>query len=104
MQYLMVFITTPNRIEAKKISNLLLEKRIIACSNIIKEIDSHFWWQGKKERAKECLLIAKTRKTSLKKLIKLVRSIHPYEVPEVIAIPIMGGYKAYLDWIKEATT
>lgn len=101
MQYIMVFITTPNRKEAGKISKILLDKRIIACANIIRGVDSHFWWQGKKEKIKETLLIAKTTKSSLKKLIKKVRSIHPYEVPEIIAIPIVAGYKPYFDWIKK---
>jgi len=101
MQYIVVFVTTPNKKEAKKITSLLLDRHIIACANIIENIDSYFWWNGKKNRAKECLLIAKTTKSSFKKLIVLVKDIHPYDVPEIIAIPILTGYLPYLDWLKE---
>lgn len=99
MQYIIVFITTPNKKEAYKISKILLDKRIIACANIIGGVDSHFWWKGKKERARECLLIAKTTKALLKKLIKAVLSMHSYNVPEIIAMPIIGGHAPYLEWI-----
>ncbi|MFC1624515.1 divalent-cation tolerance protein CutA [Candidatus Omnitrophota bacterium] len=101
MQYAIVFITAPTKKEANKIGKVLLDKRIIACANIIKDVDSYFWWQGKKERATEFLMICKTTKALLKKLIKEVRAIHSYDVPEVIAIPIIAGYRPYLDWIKE---
>ena len=104
MQYVVIFITTPNKKEANKISSILLDKRVASCTNVITGVDSSFWWQGKKEKAKECLLIAKTSKLKLKKLIKLVKTNHPYDVPEVIAIPIIGGYKPYLDWIKETVS
>lgn len=104
MQYLIVFITAPKRKEANKISKALLDNRIVACTNIIEGVDSHFWWKGKKEKASECLLIAKTTKAMLKKLIKIVHSLHSYDVPEIIAVPIAGGYKPYLDWLKTAIT
>jgi len=102
MQYIMVFITAPNKKEANRISSVLIDRHLAACVNIIGSIDSHFWWKSKKERAKESLLIAKTTKTKLKKLILAVRSNHSYEVPEVVAIPIVGGYNKYLDWVGEA--
>lgn len=100
MEYLIVFITVPNRKEANNISNALLDKRIVACTNIIEGVDSHFWWKSKKEKARELLLIAKTTKGLLNKVIRAVKSVHSYEVPEIIAIPVVGGYKPYLDWIK----
>jgi len=103
MQYVVVFISTPNRKEAEEISRILLDNRVIACGNIIKGVDSRFWWKGKKEKARECLLIAKTTRPLIKRLVKIVKSIHPYEVPEIIAIPIVGGYKRYLDWIGGVT-
>ena len=74
---------------------------MIACANIIDGVESHFWWRGKKEKARECLIIAKTKKSHLSKIIKKVKSIHSYEVPEIIALPIIGGYKQYLEWIKK---
>ncbi|MBU1062319.1 MAG: divalent-cation tolerance protein CutA [Candidatus Omnitrophica bacterium] len=104
MQYVIVFITTINKKEAEKISKALLDKRIIACSNIIGDIESHFWWKGKKEKAKECLLLVKTSMAAFKKVLKVVKSLHSYEVPEIIAVPIIAGYKPYLEWIKESTS
>ena len=99
--YISIFITAPNKREAKKISSALLERRMIACANIIDGVESHFWWRGKKEKARECLIIAKTKKSHLSKIIKKVKSIHSYEVPEIIALPIIGGYKPYLEWIEK---
>ncbi|MFH1783098.1 MAG: divalent-cation tolerance protein CutA [Candidatus Omnitrophota bacterium] len=100
-QFIIVLITTPDIKTAKKISSCLLDSRIIACSNIIKAIDSIFWWKGKKETSKETLLIVKTKRSSFKKLAKLVKEAHPYDVPEIIALPIIAGHKPYLDWIHE---
>jgi periplasmic divalent cation tolerance protein len=99
----MVFITGPTQKEMKRIGRILLEDRLIACLSIIKDIDSRFWWKGKVESKRECLLVVKTTRTLLKKLIKTTLSEHPYDVPEIIAIPIVAGHKDYLDWIREST-
>jgi len=103
MQYIVVFITTANKKEAEKISSVLLDRRLAACVNIIGGVDSRFWWKGKKEKARECLLIAKTRKTLFKKLTRVVKQGHSYDVPEVIAMPVLAGHRPYLDWIKKVT-
>lgn len=104
MQYIVVFITVPDKKEGQRIIRALLDKRIVACCNMIDNVESYFWWKNKKEKAKESLLIAKTRKSSLKKLISVVKKNHSYEIPEIIALPILEGYKPYLDWIKKETT
>ena len=103
MQHVVVFITVPSRKEAEKISRILLDTRLAACTNIIGGIDSHFWWKTRKEKAKEWLLIAKTKKSLMQKLASRVKAVHPYEVPEVIAVPIIAGFKPYLDWIQKET-
>lgn len=103
MQHVVVFITAPSKKEAGNISKILLDARLAACTNIIGGVDSHFWWKAKKEGAKEWLLVAKTRKMLVQKLIDKVKAAHPYEVPEVIAIPIIAGYQPYLDWIQKET-
>ncbi|MFH1854154.1 MAG: divalent-cation tolerance protein CutA [Candidatus Omnitrophota bacterium] len=103
MQYITIFITAANKKEAKKIACILLEKRLIACANLVKDIESYFWWQGKKEKAKEYLIIAKTRKALLNKIIKAVKPVHSYECPEIIAIPIIGGNRSYMEWIRKET-
>lgn len=101
--YIVVFITCANKIEAQKITNGLINEKLAACVNIIENVNSHFWWEGKVDNALEVMLITKTRKTLLNKLIKKVKSIHSYKVPEIIALPIVGANKDYTDWIYEST-
>jgi periplasmic divalent cation tolerance protein len=100
--HIVIFITASNKSEAKKIANKLIKEKLAACVNIIGKIESHFWWQGKVDNAKELLLIVKSRKDKLKRIFKAVKSAHSYEVPEIIALPIAAGYKPYLDWINES--
>ncbi|MBL7171128.1 MAG: divalent-cation tolerance protein CutA [Candidatus Omnitrophica bacterium] len=102
-QGIVVFITASTDEEAKGIADKLLDQKKAACVNIIPKIDSHFWWQGKKEKSREVLLIVKSRGSLLDDIISLVKEAHSYEVPEIIAIPIVGGNQGYLNWIKEVT-
>jgi periplasmic divalent cation tolerance protein len=99
---IVVLITVPDKKLAKKISRILIEDKLAACVNIVKDIESLFWWQGKVDQAKELLLIVKARRVKLAALIKKVKSLHSYTVPEIIALPIVGGFKPYLDWIDES--
>ena len=98
-----IFVTAANKKEADRIASALINKKLAACVNIIENVHSLFWWQGKAARAKEALLIVKTRKALMHKLIKKVKSLHSYEVPEIIALPIVCGNKEYLKWISECT-
>jgi periplasmic divalent cation tolerance protein len=100
--HIAVFITAAHKKEADRIARELIKNRVVACVNIIDKIESLFWWQGKVERSKEVLLIIKSRKEKLAKIIKIVKSIHSYEVPEIIAFAIIGGDKRYLKWIDES--
>lgn len=100
--YIVIFVTTPNKKEANHIAEELIKNKLAACINIIGNIESTFWWQAKIEREKEVLLIVKSKKSKLTKIIKLVKSLHSYKVPEVIALPIVGGEKKYLRWIDES--
>ncbi len=97
--YVVVFITTRDTEEAEKIGKTLVKRRQAACVNIIPEVSSHFWWKDKLDAAKESLLIVKTRDSLLPDIIKSVKKIHSYSVPEIIALPIVGGNPDYLDWI-----
>jgi periplasmic divalent cation tolerance protein len=103
MPYLIAFITTSSNKEADLIANSLVESRLAACVNIVPGIKSIYTWKGKKESSRECLLIAKTRKLNFAKLKKHVKSLHSYDVPEIIGIVIDNADKDYLNWIKEAT-
>src|SRR4030043_1887084 len=90
-----ILITTSTEEEAHKIAEQLLTKRKAACVNIVPKVDSSFWWQGKLDSAKESLLIIKTRASLLPEIIEPVKSVHSYEVPEIISLPIIGGNDDY---------
>jgi periplasmic divalent cation tolerance protein len=102
--YIVVFITAKDAEEAQKIAKMLLKRRQAACVNIVPEVDSHFWWQDKLDSARESLLIVKTKESLLPDIIKSVKKIHSYDVPEIIALPIVGGNEEYLDWIDHEVT
>jgi periplasmic divalent cation tolerance protein len=101
--HIVVFITTNNEGEAHRIATLLLERKQAACINILPEVNSRFWWQGKLDSAQESLLIIKTRASRLPEIIDLVKEVHSNTVPEIIALPIIGGSQDYLDWIDQET-
>ncbi len=98
-----IFVTAGNNKEAEKIASALIKKKLAACVNIIQGVHSLFWWQGKVDRAREILLIIKTRKMLLPRVIKKVKSLHSYSVPEIIALPIIAGNKEYLKWLNDST-
>ena len=101
MEYIVVFITVPNLEVGEKIGNILVEEKLAACVNITSQIKSLYFWRGNIEHDEEYLLIVKTRKEKFESLEKRVKEIHPYEVPEIIALPVILGSKDYLDWIDE---
>ena len=95
-----VYITAPSREEAEKIARHLLQEKTAACVNIVENIKSLFWWEGKVDEAGEFLLIAKTTPERFPQLEAAVKAVHSYDVPEIIALPVTAGSQAYLDWIK----
>lgn len=103
-QYIVVFVTVPNTETGEMLANTLLEQELVACVNFVSPIASYFSWQGVIERDEEVLLILKTRADLFEsRLIPAVISAHPYEVPEIIALPIWKGSADYLKWIDEVT-
>jgi len=98
-----VLITAGSQEEARRIADLLVSKKKAACVNIVPEADSLFRWKGKIESARESLLLVKTREALLPGIISLVKQIHSYEVPEIIALPIVSGSEDYLRWLDSAT-
>ena len=99
-----VFVTTSGEEEAEKIASLLLEKRKAACVNVVPRVSSRFWWQGKLDSVQESLLIIKTQATLVPELTEIVKKAHSYTVPEIVALPIVGGNKDYLDWVDQETS
>jgi periplasmic divalent cation tolerance protein len=102
--FIVVLVTTADLDEARQISEALLEKKKVACVNIIPAVYSHFWWEGRLDSGEESLLIAKTRASLLPEIINLVKEKHSYDTPEVIALPIIGGSQDYLQWIEASVS
>ena len=100
--HIVILITARDKKEAHKIAKALLKNKLAACVNIIGGLSSIFRWQGKIDQAKETLLIVKSKKEKFEKIVKLVKSAHSYAVPEIIAMPIVSGFKPYLNWINDS--
>ena len=101
-QYIIALNTCPNTETAQKIAHSLLEHGLAACINIIPTVQSVYRWQGKIEQENEALLMIKTRKDKFTQLESLIRRLHPYELPEIVAVPIEAGTKEYLNWIDQS--
>ena len=102
--YIVLFITTASADEAQQISKVLLEQRKVACVNIVPRVSSYFWWQDKLDSEQESLLIVKTKASLLSEIVNLVKELHSYAIPEIIALPIFGGNPDYLRWIGESVS
>jgi periplasmic divalent cation tolerance protein len=100
---IVVLVTTESKESAREIARALLQGRKAACVSILPEVESHFWWQGALDHAREALLILKTRASLLEEVVAAVKAAHPYDVPEVIALPIVGGNPEYLRWLDAET-
>jgi len=96
---IVVLITTATEEEAHRIAELLVKQRKAACVNIVPEVDSLFWWGGELDSTQESLLIVKTKTSLLPKIVEMVKGAHSYEVPEIIALPIISGNEDYLKWL-----
>lgn len=97
-----ILVTCANKREARRIARGLVEQRLVACVNIVDEIKSIFWWQKEINSANEVLLIAKSKRSLIQKIIKQVKSLHSYQTPEIIALPVVGGNQDYINWINES--
>jgi periplasmic divalent cation tolerance protein len=84
------------------IAKKLLNERLIACANITEGVESFFWWQGKIDKAQETLLVIKTARKNFGKIQKRIKGLHSYEIPEIIALPIIAGENNYLKWINKS--
>jgi periplasmic divalent cation tolerance protein len=98
---IVILVTTGSDAESHKIADLLLSKRRASCVNIVPALESSFWWQGKLGSATESLLIIKTKASLLPDIVNIVKAEHSYDVPEIIALPIIGGNEDYLQWISD---
>lgn len=101
MKFIIIYITYPNLKEAKRVSDVLLKERLIACVNYF-PIESAYWWQGKIENAKEIVSLVKTTKANWAKVKKEVEKLHPYEIPCIMKLEVESN-SFYAKWIKNET-
>lgn len=99
--FIVVLVTFKNVSQARKIIAVLLERRLIACGNLISTVESSFWWEGKIQREKEVLVVMKTKKEKFSAVTTEIRRRHSYQVPEILALPVLKGNPAYLQWVQE---
>jgi len=97
---IVVFVTAADRGEAWRLAEMLVEKRLAACVQIMRQMESVYRWQGKVVRQPEILLIVKTTQSKFEELERAVRAIHSYETPEIVAFPLSAGSDPYLTWLK----
>lgn len=100
---IIVLVTVSSEHEAEKIGSALVDERVAACVNVVPGVRSLFFWEGRTQEQRELLLVCKSRQSLLDRIIAKVKSLHSYSVPEVIALPIVGGSEDYLNWLREAT-
>jgi periplasmic divalent cation tolerance protein len=93
-------MTAPNRAVAEEIADRLVQEGLIACANISADITSIYRWQSAVERAQEILVIMKTTEAQAAHVVTRVRELHPYDVPEVLFLPVITGYGAYMTWVQ----
>jgi periplasmic divalent cation tolerance protein len=98
--YVQVVTTTEKKEDAEKIAKAIVEKRLAGCVQILGPILSTYWWKGTMETAQEWQCLMKTRKDLYGEIEKVLKAIHPYETPEIIAIPIVDGSREYLGWLR----
>ena len=98
-EHVVVLVTASGEEEAKNIAKRLLDNREAACINIINGVSSLFAWQGRQEEEQESLLIIKSNASLLPKIVETVKQVHSYDMPEIIALPVLGGNEDYLEWI-----
>ena len=96
-----VLVTAPDLKTARLLVRAALRARLVACANLVPRVESHYRWEGKIERAAEVLLVLKTTTVQLAKLEKLVVARHPYDTPEFVVLPLSGGNKRYIAWLKQ---
>ena len=100
--YYIIYTTVDSEPEAERIARRLVEEKLAACVSIVGGVKSVYWWRGRVEESREYMLMIKTSASKLREVVEKLKSIHPYETPEIIAVPVAAGFKGYLEWIDES--
>lgn len=98
-----VLITASSPEEGQAIAKAIVDEHLAACVNVLTGVQSCFYWEGRTQQASECLLVCKARSALLDRLIDRVKELHSYTVPEIIALPVIGGLPAYLEWVRQSS-
>jgi periplasmic divalent cation tolerance protein len=101
-EYRQVTTTLPDRESANRLGGRLVEERLAACAQVVGPVSSVYWWQGEVETAAEWYCYLKTTAERVPALVARIRELHPYETPEIIALPVVEGDAGYLKWIGES--
>ena len=99
-----VMVTTPNQEEASRIAGQVVESRQAACATVIPAVESTYWWEGKLVKDREAMVLFKTTADKFSALQDMIKRIHPYDVPEIIALPVKDGLPQYLEWVLRETS
>ena len=95
----MIYVTASSDEEALRIADAIVTERLAACANVVRGVTSMFWWEGRVQEGQEVTIILKTRDELVERLTDRVRELHSYDCPCIVALPITGGNKAFIDWI-----
>src|SRR5438105_1063759 len=101
-RYVIGFVTCSSRAEARKLAQAVLAGKLAACVNMLSGVESHYRWQGKLTRSRECLLMIKTTGNNVKPLTQTIKLHHSYDTPEIIFTPVTAGERRYLQWIRRS--
>ena len=101
MSVYLVLSTASSLKEGEKIAQYLIQERLAACVNVVPRLSSHFFWEGRLCREKEVLLLIKTVKGQLKRMVKDIKNLHSYDVPEILFFKAQGGESQYLSWVEK---
>ncbi len=100
----LIYVTTPDLKTARRIGRELVEDRLAACANVLPRMESVYRWKGRVETARECVLLLKTPARRVPQVLARIRTLHPYECPCAVVLPITAGLPDFLKWVAEATT
>ncbi len=103
-EVILIFSTAPDAETAKRIARILVEEKLAACVSLMPAVQSIYRWEGKVEEAIEISLMIKTKRSSFASLSDQIKAIHPYDVPELVALPVIDGLPAYLNWVRDETS
>lgn len=98
-----ILVTAPDAESGRRVARDLLDRRLVACANLVPGIRSMFWWKEALEESEEVLVLLKARGSDVGAIAARVEEVHPYEVPEVLALPVTRGLEAYVNWVHDET-